>query len=101
MSGRDEEHDGKSIRTWLPGVLVIVVIAAALGGFGSLNSLQRPELDWLNIFGIVVMFAGLALAMFSGPLAERVSGERLGPIQKMMKLGGMLVCCAGAILVFV
>ncbi len=100
MSGRGEKHGGESLRTCLQGVLVIVVIAAALGVFGSMNSMQRPKLSWLNIFGIVVMFAGLVLAIFTGALTERVREERRDFARGMLKLGVVLVCCVGAILVF-
>ena len=95
MSGR-----GENGRTIFRGVLVIVVIAAALGVFGSRSSFKRPELSALNIVGIAVMFLGLAMAMLAAPLSERLARKNPQRASLAFRLGGVAVCCAGAAMVF-
>ena len=99
MTGRGGDRGGDGPRAWLRGALVVVVIAAALGLFGTQTKLQRPALSALNIAGVVVMVAGLAVTVLSGRIAERLI--RKGPGAAIcVKLAGVLVCGVGAAMVF-
>ncbi len=100
MSGRGEGRWGGSIHTWLRGVLVIVAIAAVLGMFSIRTGPQRPRLGGLNVFGIVVMLTGLALALLSGWLARRTPEDRRDRVKSILGLVSVFVCCAGAMMVF-
>lgn len=97
MSGRNSDRGGLGAYQWLRGALVVVAIAAVLGVFGTSTALKRPELSPLNIAGIAVMAVGLVIAVASATL---VKGER----QRLalgLRLGGVLVCGIGAIMVFI
>ena len=99
MAGRNG-GDREGLRVWLQGIIVIVVIAGALGIFGSQSSLERPQLGPLNIAGLVIMFVGLALALLSAPLSEKLQIARQDLAAVAFRLGGVLVCVAGALMVF-
>ena len=98
MSGRGEDRGGDDPRGWLRGALIVVVIAGALGVFGAQTRLQRPTLSALNIAGIAVMLAGLAVSVFSRISAKRLG--RTGQAAGLIKLGGVMVCGIGAAMVF-
>ena len=98
MSGRGEDRRGDSPRGWLRGALIVVIIAAVLGVFGTQTRLQRPTLSPLNIGGIAVMLLGLAVVLLSNAIAEKL---RRGPgASPFIKLCGVLVCGIGAAMVF-
>ena len=99
MSGRDD--GGEGIRTWIRGVLVVVIIAGALGVFGSMSTLEKPKLSLLNIAGIAIMFIGLLTSMMSPTLAQKAGEDRRSKVATILRIGGMLVCFAGAIMVFI
>ena len=92
MSGRGED----SPRTWLRGALVVVAIAALLGGIGLQSGLRRPQLKPVNLAGIAVMVVGLLIALFGG----RIVRNRPEP-RPFVRLGGVLVCGIGAAMVFI
>ena len=98
MSGRDD--GGEGIRTWIRGALVVVIIAAALGVFGSMSSFEKPKLSFLNIAGIAIMFIGLLTSMMSPTLSQKASEDKRSTVATALRIGGMLVCFAGAIMVF-
>ena len=100
MSGSKRDGDNLLKHQWLQGLVVIVIIILALGLFSPHATLERPTLGALNILGIVIMFAGLALVMFASPLAERFFENRREAAGWVLKLIGALICGAGAILVF-
>ncbi len=90
-------HRGAS---WLRGALVVVAVAALLGVFNGKATLRRPHLAPLQIAGICVMLLGLAAVVFAGRLAHRF-GRDPGSALTAFKLGGLAVCAAGAVLVFI
>lgn len=98
MAGRGE--GGGSARMWFRGALVVFVIAAALGLFSGQNGLQRPKLSALNIAGIVVMVLGLAVTLLATRIADMLA-ERGRDVAPFVKLAGVLVCGAGAAMVFI
>ena len=100
MSGQSERPRGDMPPTWLRGVLIIVVIALLLGVFGAGNHQQRPELNALMIFGIVVMLAGAYLVFMAHTFAGKLAYERRKSGEIAFKLVGMLVCGIGAAMVF-
>ena len=100
MSGRNEGR-GESARTWLRGVLVIVVIAAVLGVFSDKTPLRRPQLGALQLAGIAVMLLGLAVVLLAGRLAERLSPSHGDRTATAFKLCGVTVCAAGAMMVLI
>ena len=98
MSGRGEDRGGESPRGWLRGALIVVIIAAVLGVFGTQTRLQRPSLSALNLAGIAVMLVGLAVVVLARTIAGRLKrGAEAAPF---VKLCGALVCGVGAALVF-
>ena len=84
---------------WLRGALVVVAVAALLGVFGQ-SSLRRPVLGTLQIAGLAVMLLGLTAVVFAGRIAERFGRGREGFVTAL-KLCGLTVCAAGAIMVFI
>lgn len=92
MSGRGEDSPGM----WLRGALVVVAIAALLGAFGLQSGLQRPQLKPVNVAGIAVMVAGLAVSLFGGRIARNKP-----QVHPFVRLGGVLVCGIGAAMVFI
>ncbi len=85
---------------WLRGALVVVAVAALLGVFKGQTLLRRPHLDPLQIAGIAVMFLGLAAVVFAGRLASRFGRDPVSAVT-VFKLGGLAVCAAGAVMVFI
>ena len=96
MSGRGVE----SARTWLRGVLVIVVIAAVLGVFSAQTGFERPRLGALNVAGIAVMLIGLVAAIMSTAIAGRLPEAKRASAGLLVKLCGVGLCGIGAIMVF-
>ena len=101
MSGRGEGRGAGSAGAWLRGVLIIVAIAALTGVLNGKTGLNRPKLGPLNIAGIAVMLAGLALALFATTLSGKAPEEKRGAVSLALRLGGTLVCGVGAMLVFI
>ena len=95
MSGRGEDRGGNTPQVWFRGALVVVAIAALLGVFGLQSGLQRPQLKAVNLAGIAVMVAGLAVSLFGGRFAR---DKQFGPF---VRLGGVLICGIGAAMMFV
>lgn len=100
MSGRGEDNRAENIRGWIRGALVVVVIAAALGVFGATSRLQRPSLGGLQIAGVAVMLASLAVVALAKRLAARLGEARRERAVVAVKLVGVTLCAVGAALVF-
>ena len=99
MSGRGGDRNGLGVYWWIRGALVVVVIGAVLGMFGTKSGLKRPELSAVNIIGLVAMIAGLVLTVAINALAAK--GEEDGKsLPAVARLAGVLVCGVGAMLVF-
>lgn len=101
MSGRDEGRGMENARTWLRGVLIIVVIAALTGLLGGQGGLKRASLSALNLAGLGVMLLGLAAVLCARALSNRADPERREAVSLAIKLIGVGVCGVGAILVFI
>lgn len=101
MSGRSEGRGAEGARAWLRGVLIIVAIAALTGVISGKTGLNRPALGPLNIAGIAVMFAGLAVSLFAGALSARAAEDKRGAVSLALRLGGVGICGIGAIMVFI
>ena len=96
MSGRGEDRGGDGPRAWLRGALVVVAVAALLGAFGLQNGLRRPQLKPVNLAGVAVMIAGLAVSLFGGRIVRNRPD-----VQPFVRLSGVLVCGIGAAMVFI
>ena len=101
MSGRSEGRGAEGARAWLRGVLIIVAIAALTGVINGKTGLNRPALGPLNIVGIAVMFAGLAVSLFAAALSARAAEAKRGAVSLALRLGGVGICGIGAIMVFI
>ena len=99
MSGRSGNRNGLDIYWWIRGALVVVVIAAVLGVFGTNSGVKRPELSAVNIIGLATMVAGLGISILTGVLAAKREEDGKG-FTAIMRLAGVLVCGVGAMLVF-
>ena len=99
MSGRSGNRNGLDIYWWIRGALVVVVIAAVLGVFGTNSGVKRPELSAVNIIGLATMVVGLGISILTGVLAAKREEDGKG-FTAIMRLAGVLVCGVGAMLVF-
>ena len=99
MSGRGGDRNGLDVYWWIRGALVVVVIAAVLGVFGTNSSAKRPDLSAVNIIGLVTMVVGLAVSILTSGLASKRGKEGNG-FPAIACLTGVLVCGVGAIMVF-
>ena len=99
MSGRGGDRNGLDVYWWIRGALVVVVIAAVLGVFGTNSGVKRPELSAVNIIGLATMVAGLGISILTGVLAAKREEDGKG-FTAIMRLAGVLVCGVGAMLVF-
>ena len=101
MSGRGEGRGMESARTWLRGVLVVVVVAALTGVLGGRGTLKRVNLSALNIAGIAVMIAGLAAQLCAPLLMKNMADDKRDGALLAIRLGCVGVCGIGAIMVFI
>ena len=101
MSGRSEDSGASNIRTWIRGALVVVVIAGGLGVFGGRTKLGLISLSALQLIGIGIMLASLALVLTAPGLAKRLFAEKRERATVFIKLLGVTLCVAGAALVFI
>ncbi|MBQ8110281.1 MAG: hypothetical protein IJ124_09010 [Clostridia bacterium] len=101
MSGRGEGNGADSFRGWIRGVLVVVVIAGALGIFTSKAQFRMPRLSALQIAGIAVMAAGLAASVLASRLSGLFGESRRARALVAIKLMGVTICAVGAMLVFI
>ena len=100
MSDHSPKKGRGSGYLWLRGALVVFVIAGVLGVFGTQGSLQRPSLSVVNIIGIALMVIGLMVTLLAFRIGKVIdNGQRdTSPLVKMI---GVLICGAGAALVFI
>ena len=101
MSGRSDGDGANAIRGWIRGALVVVVIAGALGVFGTGTRFRMPDLTRLQIAGIAVMLVSLIPVAMASRLSARFpegARERSAVVIKML---GVALCVAGAAMVFV
>ena len=82
------------------GLFVIVILVVVLVAFGDSFKLAAPSLDGPRIAGLIVMVAGLACVLLSGKLAALLPGDRRETAAPLVKLAGVAVCAAGALIVF-
>lgn len=101
MSGRSDGNGANAVRGWIRGALVVVVIAGVLGAFGAKNRFRTPDLTALQIAGIAVMLASLALVALASRLAARFAKAKRERAMAALKLLGVALCAAGAALVFI
>ena len=99
MSGRGGDRNGLNVYWWLRGALVVVIIAAVLGVFGTKANMKRPALSPVNLLGLAVMVAGLGITVATHAIAAKKekTGESL---PALARLAGVLVCGVGAMMVF-
>ena len=96
MFKREGGNPGDGIRTTLRVVLLLVAILVLAGVFhGGLVPATR-----VSVPGIVLMLLGLAVVLAASPLAKRLPEGRQAAATVGLKLGGLLVCVFGALLVF-
>ena len=99
MSGRGGDRNGLNAYWVIRGALVVVIIAAVLGVFGTRANMKRPDLNPVNIIGLAVMVAGLGVTVATHAIAAKreKAGEGLPALARLV---GVLVCGVGAMLVF-
>ncbi len=99
MSGRGGDRNGLNVYWVVRGALVVVIIAAVLGVFGTKANMKRPNLSPVNLIGLAVMVAGLGVTVITHAIAAKKAkaGESL---PALVRLAGVLVCGVGAMMVF-
>ena len=92
------KEDRRSVRpgSWLLPAIVVCAAALLLGSAQS-GRLKPATLQPVNLAGLALMALGL-IAAVAAPVAERRRGE--SGAWKLMRLGAVLVCGVGAMMVF-
>ena len=80
-------------------VVIILVVGLVLFGDNAFH-IGAPSLNGTRIAGLCVMSAGLIAVQAAGFIAGRMGEERRTSAVPIIKLAGVLVCGAGALIVF-
>lgn len=97
MSGRDDSD----FRGWVRGAMLAAVIVLALVGGGLNGRLSLARVKPLQVAGLAVMVASIALSGLSKRLASRLRPSRRDGAELAFKLASVCVCAMGAMLVFI
>ena len=96
MSKQENGNGSSTIRACLRALAISLVIFALAGVFGAKLAPARH----VSVPGIVVMLLGLAMATLSPLIAGKLPEQRREQATVWLKLGGVLVCAVGAMIVF-
>lgn len=88
-----------TIGIWVRVAVILAVVFLLAGVF---ENGFHFELSWnrVNIPGIIMMLLALGLVIRAQPLAQRAPEDRRESAALALKLGGVLLCGAGALIVF-
>ena len=81
-------------------VAVILAVVFLLAGVFENGFHFEPSWNRVNIPGIIMMLLALGLVIRARPLAQRAPEDRRESAALALKLGGVLLCGAGALIVF-
>lgn len=81
-------------------VAVILAVVFLLAGVFENGFHFEPSWNRVNIPGIIVMLLALGLVIRARPIAQRAPEDHRESAALALKLGGVLLCGAGALIVF-
>jgi hypothetical protein len=97
----DRGGGGDNLRAWIRGAMVAAVIVMLVVLGGMQGKLTPARVKPMQVVGIAIMLASVALTAFSGKLAARSAESRRESVSLAMKLVSVIVCAAGALMVFI
>lgn len=82
------------------GVIFILLIVLLCTGFVSGSETIGLNVDAMIIPGIVIMIAALILSAAAPKLTEKLPSEKQQAANMLIRLGSVILCGIGAIVVF-